>query len=67
MYPPPPQPAPAPEVVSLTEAAHRAEIEAIRAALAASRGHRMEAAQLLGISRKTLWEKMKHHGIHVDR
>jgi DNA-binding NtrC family response regulator len=55
------------EVVSLTEAAHRAEIEAIRAALAASQGHRMAAAQLLGISRKTLWEKMKHYGMSVER
>jgi DNA-binding NtrC family response regulator len=53
-------------VVSLVEAAARAEIDAIRAALTASEGRRMEAAQLLGISRKTLWEKMKHYAISVD-
>jgi DNA-binding NtrC family response regulator len=54
------------EVVSLQQASERAEIEAIRAALAASEGRRTEAAQLLGISRKTLWEKVRHYGISVD-
>jgi DNA-binding NtrC family response regulator len=54
------------EVVSLQQAGERAEIGAIRAALVASEGRRTEAAQLLGISRKTLWEKIKHHGISVD-
>jgi DNA-binding NtrC family response regulator len=52
--------------VSLQEATERAEVEAIRAALAASNGHRTQAAELLGISRKTLWEKVKHYGISVD-
>jgi DNA-binding NtrC family response regulator len=54
------------EVISLQQAAEHAEIEAIRAALAASRGRRTEAAELLGISRKTLWEKVKHYRISVD-
>jgi DNA-binding NtrC family response regulator len=54
------------EVISLQQASERAEIEAIRAALAASGGRRTEAAQLLGISRKTLWEKVRHYGISVD-
>jgi DNA-binding NtrC family response regulator len=54
------------EVVSLQKAAAEAEIEAIRAALAASQGRRTEAAELLGISRKTLWEKVKHYRISVD-
>jgi DNA-binding NtrC family response regulator len=54
------------EVVALEQATERAEIEAIRAALAASEGRRTEAAQLLGISRKTLWEKVRHYGISVD-
>lgn len=40
-----------------------AERVAIVAALAASRGHQAEAARLLGISRKGLWEKRKRHGI----
>jgi DNA-binding NtrC family response regulator len=54
------------EAVSLQAATERAEIEAIRAALTASHGHRTRAAELLGISRKTLWEKVKHYGITVD-
>jgi DNA-binding NtrC family response regulator len=54
------------EVISLQQAAEHAEIEAIRAALAASRGRRTEAAELLGISRKTLWEKVKHYRISVE-
>ena len=36
---------------------------AIVAALAASRGHQGNAAALLGISRKGLWEKRKRLGI----
>ena len=54
------------EAVPLHQAVERAEIEAIRAALAATRGRRNEAAELLGISRKTLWEKMKAYGIAAD-
>jgi len=62
-------------VTSLQEAVRRAEIEAIGAALAATEGHRSKAAALLGVSRKTLWEKMKAysleekikaHGLEVD-
>jgi DNA-binding NtrC family response regulator len=42
-----------------------AEVEraAIRAALAHTRGHQSRAAALLGISRKSLWEKRKRHGL----
>ena len=42
-----------------------AELEAdgIRRALAYTRGHQEKAARLLGISRKSLWEKRKRHGI----
>jgi DNA-binding NtrC family response regulator len=54
------------KVLSLQQAAERAEIETIRAAFVASEGRRAEAAQLLGISRKTLWEKVKHYRITVD-
>jgi DNA-binding NtrC family response regulator len=39
------------------------EIDAIRVALAASRGHQGRAAEILGISRKNLWEKRKRYGI----
>ena len=59
------RPAPAPRrgAEPLRRAVERAEIEAIRAALAATEGRRTEAAEILGISRKTLWEKIKFHGI----
>lgn len=39
------------------------EKEAIERALAHTRGHQGRAAELLGISRKTLWEKRKRYGI----
>jgi DNA-binding NtrC family response regulator len=39
------------------------EKEEIRRALAFSRGHQGRAAELLGISRKALWEKRKRYGI----
>jgi DNA-binding NtrC family response regulator len=58
--PPPGPPGPA---EPLRQAVERAEVEAIRAALAASDGRRNEAAEILGISRKTLWEKIKGYGI----
>ncbi len=54
------------EVMTLQEAVERAEAEAIKAALAATEGRRTEAAQRLGVSRKTLWEKAKHYGLGVE-
>ncbi len=39
------------------------EVTAIRDALRFTKGHQGEAAELLGISRKTLWEKRRRHGI----
>jgi len=39
------------------------EREAIRRALAFTRGHQGKAAELLGISRKALWEKRRRFGI----
>ena len=45
------------EIVREAEAAH------IRRVLKAVNGHRANAAQTLGISRKNLWEKMKDYGI----
>ena len=54
------------EVVTLHEAIERAEVEAIRIALAATSGRRAEAAELLGVSRKTLWERCKHLGLGGD-
>jgi DNA-binding NtrC family response regulator len=60
-------PAPGPrEPEPLQQAVARAEVEAIRAALAATRGRRSDAADLLGITRKTLWEKMRNYAIEVE-
>jgi DNA-binding NtrC family response regulator len=60
---PAPRRTPAPQVLRLQEAVEHAEIEAIRSALAATAGRRSEAAELLGVSRKTLWEKAKNYGL----
>jgi DNA-binding NtrC family response regulator len=54
---------PSGEVRTLREAVARAEAETIRNALIATNGRRGEAARLLGISRKTLWEKIKHYRV----
>jgi two-component system, NtrC family, response regulator AtoC len=48
---------------TLAEALARTEKELVLKALARVQGKRTEAADLLGISRKNLWEKMKQHGI----
>jgi two-component system response regulator HydG len=57
-------PKPVPQhVLTLQESVERAEIEAIRAALAATSGRRTAAAELLGVSRKTLWEKAKQYAL----
>lgn len=51
------------EVLGLGEVLRRAEREHILKALEATGGSRSKAAKLLGISRKTLWDKMKTHGL----
>ena len=61
-----PRRAPSHQAMTLQEAVERAEIETIRAALSTTDGRRSEAAQLLGVSRKTLWEKTKHYGLGAD-
>jgi DNA-binding NtrC family response regulator len=50
-------------VCNIAEAVAAAEKTAIRAALEHTRGRKAEAAQVLGISRKNLWEKMKAYGM----
>ncbi|MCK6481642.1 MAG: sigma-54 dependent transcriptional regulator [Planctomycetes bacterium] len=60
------RPAPGPAggtVRTLREAGAAAEKDAILAALRLTQGHRARAAKVLGISRKSLWEKMRQHGI----
>nr|CAJ31153.1 transcriptional regulatory protein [uncultured sulfate-reducing bacterium] len=54
------------KVMTMHEAVEKAEVRAIRAALASTGGRRADAADLLGVSRKTLWEKIKHHDVTVD-
>jgi len=51
---------------SLAQTVADAEGQCIRMALGESRGNKTEAARLLGISRKNLWEKMKLHRISPD-
>jgi len=59
---PPPGPAGG-TVRTLKEAGAAAEKDAILAALRLTSGHRARAAKVLGISRKSLWEKMRLYGI----
>lgn len=56
-------PPPAEAVAAAPSTLGEAERLAILAALAASRGHQGQAAAMLGISRKGLWEKRKRYGI----
>src|SRR5688572_4764774 len=55
--------APAGQVRDLREVLREAEVAHIERALAATGGHRSQTAELLGISRKVLWEKMRDCGI----
>jgi DNA-binding NtrC family response regulator len=50
-------------LATLREAVADLEVRQIRAALQHAKGHRGEMARILGITRKTLWEKMREHGI----
>ncbi len=53
--------------VGLKEAVAKAERAAIRAALAATEGKKLKAAELLGVSRKVLWQKMKELGLQEEK
>ena len=52
-----------PPIASLSSAAKEFEREYLLRALSEAEGKRVRAAELLGISRKTLWEKLRAHGI----
>lgn len=52
--------------VTLSEAREDAERRQIEVALKETRGHLIEAARLLGVSRTTLWEKMRRLGLAVE-
>jgi two-component system response regulator FlrC len=56
-----PAPAAAPEGVDAVESLRDVERAAIRRALAATGGHRKQAAQRLGIGLRTLYEKLKEY------
>lgn len=56
---------PADHIASLAEARDRAERLQIVEALRQTRGEIIKAAALLGVSRTTLWEKMRRHQLHV--
>lgn len=51
------------ETLNLAEAVGRTERLCILRALDRTGGNKTESAKLLGISRKNLWEKMKHHNL----
>jgi DNA-binding NtrC family response regulator len=50
-------------VPALRDVLREAEIAHIQRVLALTGGHRSQSAELLGISRKVLWEKLRDHGI----
>ena len=51
------------EVRPLREVMREAEARHLTHALELTGGHRSQAAELLGISRKVLWEKLRDHGL----
>jgi transcriptional regulator of acetoin/glycerol metabolism len=51
---------------TLVAAARAFEREHLLRALRYCGGHRGETARVLGISRKTLWQKMREHRIQAD-
>jgi two-component system, NtrC family, response regulator AtoC len=57
---------PAGSLRSLSAALKEFEHEYLMRALAQSNGKKMKAAEILGISRKNLWEKLRLHGIAAE-
>ena len=53
------------EVRPLREVLREAEVAHIKRALEQTGGHRTQTAELLGISRKVLWEKLRDFGIEA--
>jgi DNA-binding NtrC family response regulator len=51
---------------TMPEAVERVEREMIRRALAASAGNRAQAAELLGIRRQLLYQKLERYGLAVS-
>jgi DNA-binding NtrC family response regulator len=55
------------EVRPLRAVLEEAERDHLKRVLGKTGGHRAQAAKLLGISRKVLWEKLRNHGLDADR
>jgi two-component system NtrC family response regulator len=53
------------EFLNLRVARQRAELQAVRQALAASRGNLSRAAELLGVTRPTLYDLLEKHKIEA--
>jgi two-component system NtrC family response regulator len=53
-----------PEYLNLRVARHKAEVQAVRQALAVARANLSRAAELLGITRPTLYDLLQKH--HID-
>jgi DNA-binding NtrC family response regulator len=51
------------KLATLREIVAEAEARHIKSIVAYTKGHRGEAARILGITRKNLWEKMREYGI----
>jgi len=56
-----------PEFLNLRVARQRAESQAVRQALAVSRGNLSRAAELLGVTRPTLYDLLERHSIEVSQ
>ena len=54
------------EIRTLEDARREAEREQILVTLKTTKGHKAKAAELLGISRKNLWEKMREYKVEGD-
>ncbi len=52
-----------PEYLNLRVARHRAEVQAVRQSLAVAQGNLSRAAELLGVTRPTLYDLLGKHGI----
>jgi DNA-binding NtrC family response regulator len=66
LFPDAPAPASASAGASLAEAREAAERAQITRVLDATGGNQQDAARRLGISRTTLWEKLKRYGLSPD-
>ena len=55
-----------PDVLNLVQAREKAERREIPRALSRAEGNVSQAAKLLGVSRPTLYDLMRHHGFKVE-